>query len=55
MGEVIVRKIVETRTIHIPIRREKLIVEKVGINPEQITEIDLGKEKVNGIEFNHLG
>lgn len=55
VGEVVVRKIVETQTMHIPIRREKLIVEKIGVSNEQLTEIDLGSEKVNGIKFNELG
>lgn len=54
VGEVIVRKQVETRTVHIPIRREKLIVEKSGTHPELITEVDLGATKVNGIGFDEL-
>ncbi|MEO0924269.1 MAG: DUF2382 domain-containing protein [Cyanobacteria bacterium J06643_13] len=55
VGEVVVRKEIETQTLHIPIRREKLIVEKIGVSNEQLTEIDLGSEKVNGIKFNELG
>lgn len=56
VGEVIVRKIIETRTIHIPIRREKLIVEKTGgVGSNHLTEIDLGEEKVNEIKFSELG
>ena len=55
VGEVIVRKIVETRTIHLPIRREKLIVERAGVSNEQLTEIDLGEGEVNGVKFNELG
>lgn len=55
VGEVVVRKEIETQTLHIPIRREKLIVEKIGVSDEQLTEIDLGSEKVNGIKFNELG
>jgi len=55
VGEVIVRKKIETRMIHLPIRREKLIVEKSGTNPELITEVDLGTNTVNGIGFDELG
>ena len=54
IGEVVVRKEIETRMIHIPIRREKLIVEKVGVTTEHLTEIDLGEEKVNGVKFSEL-
>ena len=55
VGEVIVRKKIETRTIHLPIRREKLVIEKVGITNEQLTEIDLGEGEVNGVKFSELG
>ena len=55
VGEVIIRKQVETQIIQIPIRREKLIVEKVGITAEHLAEIDLGEQEVNGIKFNELG
>ena len=55
VGEVIVRKKVETRTIHLPIRREKLVIEKAGITNEQLTEIDLGEGEVNGVKFSELG
>ena len=54
LGEVVVRKEVETRTIHIPIRREKLIVEKVGATTEHLTEVNLGEEQVNGVKFGEL-
>ena len=43
LGEVVVRKEVETQTIHIPIRREKLIVEKVGVTTEHLTEVNLAE------------
>ena len=54
LGEVVVRKEVETQTIHIPIRREKLIVEKVGVTTEHLTEVILGEERVNGVKFGEL-
>ena len=54
VGEVIVRKKIETRTIHLPIRREKLVIEKAGITNEELTEIDLGEGEVNGVKFSEL-
>ena len=54
LGEVVVRKEVETQTIHIPIRREKLIVEKVGVTTERLTEVSLAEEQVNGVKFGEL-
>ena len=55
LGEVIVRKEIETKTVHIPIRREKLIVEKTGTTTERLTEVDLGEGEVNGIKFDDMG
>ncbi|GAB4527248.1 MAG: hypothetical protein Tsb0014_07870 [Pleurocapsa sp.] len=54
IGEVVIRKQVETRTIKVPIRREKLIVERIGKNPEQLTEVTLAEEKVNGFSYQEL-
>ena len=54
LGEVVVRKEVETQTIHIPIRREKLIVEKIGVTTEHLTEVNLAEEQVNGVKFGKL-
>lgn len=51
VGEIIVRKKVETRIVKIPIRREKLIVERIGENPERLTEVVLGEEKINGFKY----
>lgn len=51
VGEVVVRKQVETRMVQVPIRREKLIVERIGNNPEQLTEVVIGEEKVNGFKY----
>lgn len=55
VGEVIVRKEIETRIIHLPIRREKLIIEKAGVTNEYLTEVDLGEGQVNGVKFSELG
>ena len=54
VGEVIVRKQVETRMVKIPLRREKLIVERIGKNPELLTEVIIGEEKVNGFKYEDL-
>ena len=51
IGEVVIRKEVETRMIQIPVRREKLIIEKPGIAPNQLAEIDLGEEEISQNEF----
>lgn len=50
VGEVVVRKQVETEIVKVPVRREKLIVERVGSETETLTEIDLGRGQVNGLE-----
>ena len=54
VGEVIVRKQIETRTIHLPIRREKLIIERAGATTEHLAEIDLKEGEVNGVKFSEL-
>lgn len=54
VGEIIIRKEIETRTIHLPIRREKLIIEKAGATTEQLAQIDLKEGKVNGVKFSEL-
>jgi stress response protein YsnF len=53
-GEVIVRKEIETKIVQIPISREKLIVERIGKQPEQLAEIIINEEKVNGFEFGQI-
>ena len=54
VGEVIIRKQVETRMVHLPIRREKLIVEKVGQNAEKLAEVVIAEETVNGFSYDEL-
>ncbi|AFY54615.1 protein of unknown function (DUF2382) [Rivularia sp. PCC 7116] len=51
IGEVIIRKEIETRMIQIPVRREKLIIEEPGVEPKQLAEIDLGEEEISHSEF----
>ena len=54
VGEVIVRKHIEQKVVTIPIRREKLIVERVAKNPEQLTEVILSEERVNGFSYSEV-
>ncbi|MDY6901250.1 MAG: DUF2382 domain-containing protein [Cyanobacteriota bacterium] len=51
IGEVIIRKEIETRMIQIPVRREKLIIEEPGHEPKQLAEIDLGEEEISQDEY----
>ncbi|MDY7012663.1 MAG: DUF2382 domain-containing protein [Cyanobacteriota bacterium] len=51
VGEIVVRKEVEIRMIQIPLKREKLIVEQIGAETQQLAEIDLGQEEVTGVEY----
>ncbi|MDZ7956409.1 MAG: DUF2382 domain-containing protein [Aulosira sp. DedQUE10] len=52
VGDVIVRKEIETRMVQVPVRREKLIVEQVSPEYKQLAEIDLGQAEISGIELN---
>lgn len=51
VGEVIVRKQIETRMVQVPVRREKLIVEQVSPEHQQLAEIDLGQGEISGLEL----
>ncbi|NWF58304.1 MAG: DUF2382 domain-containing protein [Fischerella sp.] len=46
VGDVIIRKQIETRMVQIPVRREKLIVEQVSPERKQLAEINLGQEEL---------
>jgi Domain of unknown function (DUF2382) len=52
VGEVIIRKEVETQIIEVPIRREKLIVEQITPEYKQIAVIDLGSHHSSSINQN---
>ncbi len=41
MGEVIVRKVIETRIVEVPVQREKLIVEQISPEHRQLASIEL--------------
>lgn len=51
VGEVVVRKTIETRMVEVPISREILIVEQVGLHPQRLAEIDLGSGEVTGVQI----
>nr|MDZ8040262.1 DUF2382 domain-containing protein [Nostoc sp. CreGUA01] len=54
IGEVIVRKEIETRMVQVPVRREKLIVEQVSPERKQLAEIDLSDGEISGLELNEV-
>ena len=54
VGEIIVRKQVETRIVEVPVKWEKLIIEQIGAETKQLAEINLGEGEVTGIELKHL-
>lgn len=54
VGEVVVRKEIETRIVEVPVQREKLIIEQVGAETKQLAEIDLGEGQVTGVELLNL-
>jgi hypothetical protein len=51
VGDVIVRKVIETRMVEVPIRREKLIVEQISPENKQLAEIDLASAEISGLEL----
>jgi stress response protein YsnF len=55
VGEVIVRKEIETEIVQVPLRREKLIIniEQVGVETKQLAEIDLAKGEVTRSDTIH--
>jgi stress response protein YsnF len=53
VGEIIVRKEIETRLVEIPVRYEKLIVEQVSPNYEQLAVIDLEQDNSQALYRNH--
>lgn len=51
VGEVVVRKVIETDIIQVPVRREKLIVEQVSPEPQELAVIDLRGNNLEGVEL----
>src|SRR6476469_2132 len=54
VGEVKVRKEIETRMVQVPIQWEKLIVEQVGDDPKVLAEINLGEGNITGIDLTEI-
>ncbi len=54
VGEIVVRKKIETRMVQVPVRWEKLIVEQIGSPTKQLAEINLGQGETTGIELEKL-
>jgi stress response protein YsnF len=51
IGEVIVRKEIETRMVQVPVRREKLIVEQINPEYKQLAEVDLGLTEISSMDL----
>jgi stress response protein YsnF len=51
IGEVIIRKEIETRMVTVPVRRERLIVEQISPENKQLANIDLGEEQLAETEL----
>jgi stress response protein YsnF len=51
VGEVIVRKEIETRIVEVPVRREKLIVEQISPERKQLASFALGQPEPDGVEL----
>ena len=54
IGEVIVRKVIETRMVQVPVRYEKLIVEQVNPEHKHLAEIVLNGEDLSEIDLSEL-
>ena len=54
VGEVVIHKQIETRMVQVPVQREKLIVERVGERSENLAEVVIGENKVNGFKFSEI-
>ena len=55
VGEVIIRKRIETRMIEVPVRYEKLIIEQVSPEQKSLAEVDLSQGALENIEIVGVG
>jgi hypothetical protein len=53
VGDVIIRKVIETRMVQVPVRREILIVEQISPENKQLAEIDLSSGEISGVELSN--
>lgn len=51
VGEVVIRKEIETQIVEVPIHREKLIVEQVSPEYEQLAVVELGQPQVRELSL----
>lgn len=51
IGEVVVRKEIETRMVQVPIRSERLIVEQLSPEYRQLASVELGQGEVTGVDL----
>ncbi|GEM_PF-6446066 len=51
VGDVIVRKEIETRIVEVPVRRETLIVEQISPEYKSLASIDLSDSAIEGVEL----
>jgi hypothetical protein len=51
VGEVIIRKQIETRMVQVPVRYEKLIIEQVSPERKPLAEVDLSQGALDNIEL----
>lgn len=54
VGEVVVRKVVETQMVSVPVRRERLIVEQVSPERKSLAAIDLDRGELSQDELRRL-
>jgi len=54
VGEVIVRKEIETHIVEVPVRREKLVVEQISPERKQLAEVDLTQGEISTVELAQL-
>jgi len=50
VGEVVVRKRIETRMVQVPVRYEKLVIEQLGEESKTLAEVDLSQGILDNIE-----
>lgn len=53
VGDVIVRKEVETYMVQVPVRRERLIVEQVSPEHKELASIDLSQGEITGLDLSN--
>ncbi len=51
VGEIIVRKKIETRMIQVPVRYEKLVIEQVGSEQKLLAEVDLSQGVLDNVQL----